>query len=133
MSAPKAVRREELDSPHGIERRVQPSGPESVFGVTAIVIAVLLAPATPAHDPLAPNPFCLIQGPATAPCGANVTYVATAPNYGQPFNATWSFLNNNAGATFVGPNTCLATQSCSVVVTTSQNGSVVIRVILDFG
>ena len=64
----------------------------------------------------------------------DVTFVATSPSLaGQNFNATWSFLSNNAGATFVGPNFCLATQSCSVVVTTSPNGSVVVRVILDFG
>ena len=80
------------------------------------------------------NDFCLINGPGDAQCGAQVNFIATSPFLaGQTFNATWSLLNNNAGASFVGPNTCTQRQSCQVIVTTSSPGSVIVRVILDFG
>src|SRR5262249_48287306 len=88
-------------------------------GGLIVALGVLLAPTASAQFS-----YCLITGQQNAECGTNVTYTATSPFLsGQTLNATWSLLNNTAGASFVGGNSCTNVTTCQVVVTTSHPGS----------
>jgi hypothetical protein len=129
------------------------AGLRSVVGTAVAALSILLAPAASAQanfylatapgideiaadlalDETIVNTFCLIQGPAGGSCGSPLVFTATSPaTPSAPFNATFSLHNNTAGASFVGPNTCVGVTSCNAVVTTSQSGSFVIRVTLTF-
>ena len=51
------------------------------------------------------NTFCLITGPTGGQCGSPMVFTATSPiQPNVPFNATFSILNDTAGASFIGSN-----------------------------
>src|SRR5262249_43310128 len=50
-------------------------------------------------------PSCNLNGPPNVSCGSTNTYTVTVAT-GIAFNATYSLLNNTAGASFVGSSSC---------------------------
>ena len=89
--------------------------------------------ATAWAESVVPNQFCQINGPTGGSCGSAMVFTATSPAQpSSPFTATFSFLNNTSGASFIGSNSCVGVTSCSVVVNAGGNGSFVIKVILSF-
>src|SRR5262245_66640031 len=63
---------------------------------------LLLAPAASGQGP----GDCLILGPLTVECGSTANYVGSIPVAVNTYNSSWSLINNNTGATFVGPTSC---------------------------
>jgi HYR domain len=66
-------------------------------------------------------PTVSIDGTASVQCGSNYNYVATAAGFS--LDATWTILNNTAGASFVGSSSCTNVTSCLVQLAVAHCGS----------
>ena len=97
------------------------------FPLTSAPVALLIALLAIASPASAQGTDCLITGPSVAECGIVQFYIATVPQNQNPFSVVWSLLNNTAGATFVGPNSCTSVNSCPVNINVTTTGSVTVH------
>src|SRR5436190_21768562 len=95
-----------LPNRHLDQEKPRPPPAEDGIPMQSRSIAALLFSCTLVAGGLAgqvPNADCQIAGPLQLECGSTGTWFGSLPVAVFPYSASWAFLNNNTGATFVGP------------------------------
>src|SRR5262245_44128268 len=98
------------------------SSPLTVAPVALLIAIFAFAPPVSAQ-----GSDCQIIGPGVAECRGVQFYAAEIPQAVNPFSVVWTLLNNNAGASFVGPSSCSGVMSCPATISVTTTGTVTVH------